>query len=166
MRVKSEDFNSRSRRDKKAPWAGISQGAVRRNFAPWIGAEIIYNILNLFIKIAEIFSAVCASLFGLRGVVRRQAGYLDSWKRVLHARPAAILLAASQAQNIVGAILDAACGRQPGLSWLRNRDFSAVPAPLKDDRLRQEAISASLREEMYPERTEEDGPERSPAPGR
>lgn len=115
---------------------------------------------------AEIFSAVCASLFGLRGVVRRQAGYLDSWKRVLHARPAAILLAASQAQNIVGAILDAACGRQPGLFWLRKRDFSAVPAPLKDDRLRQEAISASLREEMYPERTEEDGPERSPAPGR
>ena len=40
-------------------------------------------------------------------------------------------------------VLDAACGRQPGLSWLRKRDFSAVPAPLKDDRLRQEAISAS-----------------------
>ena len=63
-------------------------------------------------------------------------------------------------------VLDAACGRQPGLSWLRKRDFSAVPAPLKDDRLRQEAISASLREEMYPERTEEDGPEQNPAPGR
>lgn len=113
---------------------------------------------------AEIFSAVCATLFGLRGVVRRQAGYLESWERVLHARPGAILLAASNAQNVVGAILDAACGRQPELGWLKNRDFSAVPAPLKDERLRQEAVSASLREQMHPGAAQESGEESAPQP--
>lgn len=142
-------------------WTG-SQGRENRDLSGRFGSEA-YAREEMR---AEIFSAVCATLFGLRGVVRRQAGYLDSWKRVLHARPSAILLGASQAQNIVGAILDAACGRRPDLFWLKNRDFSSVPAPLKDDRLRQEAMSASLREEIYPQMAERDEQEEEHTPGR
>ena len=41
---------------------------------------------------------------------------------------------ASQAQRVASAILDLAEGVKPKLPWLVDRDFSSVPAPLREAR--------------------------------
>lgn len=84
---------------------------------------------------AELFAAIAGVMFGLEGgVLAKSAKYIDSWNQCLKNSPADILAMAAEVQRVAGAIYDIASGLQPGLAWLKDKDFSAVPTPVLDAR--------------------------------
>lgn len=83
---------------------------------------------------AELFAAFATVLFGLEGALPKCAGYIGEWNKCLRSNPGDILAMASQVQRVAGAIWDLAEGVKPRLSWLEKRDFSSVPAPLREAR--------------------------------
>ena len=83
---------------------------------------------------AELFAAFATVAFGLEGALPKCAGYIGAWNKCLRSNPGDILAMASQAQRVAGAILDLAEGERPRLPWLSDRDFSSVPAPLREAR--------------------------------
>ena len=83
---------------------------------------------------AELFAAFATVAFGLEGALPKCAGYIGAWNKCLRSNPGDILAMASQAQRVASAILDLAEGVKPKLPWLVGRDFSTVPAPLREAR--------------------------------
>ena len=81
---------------------------------------------------AELFAAFATVAFGLEGALPKCAGYIGAWNKCLRSNPGDILAMASQAQRVASAILDLAEGVKPKLPWLVGRDFSTVPAPLRE----------------------------------
>lgn len=83
---------------------------------------------------AELFSAVCENVFGIGTPSEVAASYLDSWRRVVNdGNPKIILKAASDVEQVVSAVIDIACGKQPAKApWFPVIDFSSMPTPLKD----------------------------------
>lgn len=81
---------------------------------------------------AELFSIACCDFFGLDYSRDKQAGYIDDWAATIdEGRAKTILKAASEVDEILGIVLDAASGKQPKANWFPKVDFTDFPTPLK-----------------------------------
>ena len=97
---------------------------------------------------AELFAAVSSVMFGLPGIMGRAAGYIHDWNRCLANNPKDILNMAAEVQRVTCAIYDVADKRKPRLAWLRDCDFSDVPAPVWEARKQGVDLEEKWRKDM------------------
>lgn len=97
---------------------------------------------------AELFAAVTSVMFGLKGTLPQSAGYIERWNKMLRDNSKDIISMASQVQNMASALYDLADGCPPQLWWMRDMDFSSVPTPVLDARIKGMDLEAQWRRDM------------------
>lgn len=97
---------------------------------------------------AELFAAISSIMFGLPGTMGQSAGYIHDWNRCLANNPKDILAMAAEVQRVTCALYDVADKRRPKLGWLKDCDFSEVPAPVWEARKKGVDLEEKWRRDM------------------